>query len=263
MVSILPELIIGPMLVGVATIAARRWGSQVGGLVSAFPAVVGPVLLITAQERGDLFTARAANGTLLGLVSLSAFVLVYARVALRVRWGWSVLAGWACAAAAASLAGWLGGGGSFPVGLLAAAVSLSLAYAAMPRSEPVLAMAPPATSDDLALRMVLTAVLVGSLATAAVLVGPQVGGLLAALPVLASVLAVFTHRREGSRAVVALLRGMVVGMTGFVGFCAVVAWLIVPLGTGTAFAAAVVTALTFQLLLLDRRPRQALSLLRP
>src|SRR5581483_4899447 len=131
------------------------------------PAVVGPVLLITAQQRGDLFTARAANGTLLGLISLGGFVLVYARLALRARWGLSLMAGWACAAVAASLAGWLGRGDGFPVGLLAAVISLSLAYSAMPRSEPAPVSGPPVTSDDLVLRMVLTAVLVATLATAA------------------------------------------------------------------------------------------------
>jgi hypothetical protein len=46
------ELIIAPGLVGVSTLASRRWGAQVGGLVSAFPAIVGPVLFIAAREHG-------------------------------------------------------------------------------------------------------------------------------------------------------------------------------------------------------------------
>ena len=52
---------------------------------------------------------------------------------------------------------------------------------------------------DLALRMVLTAVLVVSLAAAASRLGPVVGGMLAALPALASILAVFTHEQHGAR----------------------------------------------------------------
>ncbi len=74
------ELVIAPILVGGSTLACRWWGARIGGLISAFPAVIGLVLLITAHERGALFTARAANGTLLGLVALSGFVLVYSRL---------------------------------------------------------------------------------------------------------------------------------------------------------------------------------------
>jgi len=268
MANILPELIIGPLLVGAATLAARRWGTAIGGLLSAFPAVVGPVLLITAQERGDLFAARAASGTLLGLGALSAFVLIYARVAVRARWGWSLAAGWSAAALIALALGWLDPAGRLAAGLLVATGSLLIAYVAMPRGA---GPAPPAVQpagetrpeDDLRLRMILTAVLVASLASAAMLVGPLVGGILAGLPVLASVLAVFTHRRGGHGAVVGLLRGMVVGMSGFVAFCAVVAASIVALGAGPAFAAAIATAVALQLLLLERAPRRAVSLTRP
>src|SRR6185295_4672754 len=80
------QLVVGPMLVGVATLVARRFGPHAGGLVSAFPAIVGPVLLVVALEHGAAFAADAAAGTLLGLVALSGFVLVYARTATRARW---------------------------------------------------------------------------------------------------------------------------------------------------------------------------------
>lgn len=254
MPTLLPELIIAPLLVGAATLAARRWGSRVAGLVSAFPAVVGPVLLIVAQERGTQFAARAANGTLLGLVALSGFVLVYARVAVRARWGSSLLAGWVCAVACGALVAWLVPGHGLLTGLVLASGSLALAYLAMPDVHAASAGAT-ARGDDLVLRMALTALLVASLAATALLVGPLIGGMLTALPVLASVLAVFTHRRAGPDALVALLRGMVVGMSGFVGFCAVVALLIVPLGIGPAFAVATLTALGLQVLGLEWRAR--------
>jgi hypothetical protein len=106
--------------------------------------------------------------------------------------------------------------------------------------------------------MAVTGLLVAVLAAVGALVSPLVAGMLAALPVLASLLAVFTHRREGFAALVALLRGMLVGMIGFVGFCAVVAWLIVPAGTAWAFAVASVTAIGLQLLAVLPRPRWAL-----
>jgi hypothetical protein len=72
--------------------------------------------------------------------------------------------------------------------------------------------------------------------------GPAVGGVLAALPVLASALAVFTHRADGAAAVAGLLRGMLGGMAGFVAFCLLVAVLAVPAGVPVAFAAATLAA---------------------
>jgi len=84
------------------------------------------------------------------------------------------------------------------------------------------------------------------LSAAASRLGPLAGGILAALPVLASVLAVFTHAQHGPDALADLLRGMLGGMTGFVVFCALVATLVVPAGIAIAFAAAALGALTVQ-----------------
>jgi hypothetical protein len=128
------ELILAPAFVALATVAARRWGPGVGGLLSAFPAIVGPVLLIDALDHGSLFTARAANGTLLGLVALSAFAFAYARCAGR--WGWwpSLLTGWAAAAVATTTVGLVIHGAGSPIGLILAVVSLALAYLGMPRA---------------------------------------------------------------------------------------------------------------------------------
>ncbi len=239
------ELLLAPALVGAATLAARRWGEAIGGLVSAFPAIVGPVLLIAAQEHGSAFAAKTASGTLLGLVALSGFALAYGRTAVRAGSRASLAAGWAAAAAIAAL---LGGVDAGPLaGLIAAALSLLVARTALPAGAATLATAqsrPPRW--DLALRMGLTAALVVVLTAAASRLGPVVGGVLAALPVLASILAVFTHEQHGARAVVFLLRGMLSGMAGFVVFCAVVAVLVDRAGVGPTFAVAALAAVGVQ-----------------
>jgi hypothetical protein len=239
------ELVLAPALVGAATLAARRWGEAIGGLVSAFPAIVGPVLLIAAHEHGSAFAAKTASGTLLGLVALSGFALAYGRTALRAGWRASLAAGWATAAAIAVLLGTVKAG---PLaGLVAATLSLLAARRALPRGAATRATTPARPPRwDLALRMVLTAVLVVSLTAAASRLGPVVGGVLAALPALASILAVFTHEQHGARAVVFLLRGMLSGMAGFVVFCAVVAALVDRAGVGATFALAAVAAISVQ-----------------
>jgi hypothetical protein len=245
------EILIAPVLVALATLVGRRWGTRAGGLISAFPAVVGPVLLIIAERRGDLAAERAASATLLGLVALSAFALAYARFARGTRWPASLAAGWVCAIAAATIAGWSLGGAGLAVALTAAVVSIGLARTALPRGagQPdVGAWTNP--RREIGVRMALTAALILLLTLASERLGPVVGGMLAALPVLASVLAVFTHRGHGSDAAIGLLGGMLTGMAGFVAFCAAIALLAVPAGTAVAFAVATVSAVAAQALTL-------------
>jgi len=246
------EILIAPVLVALATLVGRRWGTRAGGLVSAFPAVVGPVLLTIAHQRGHVAAARAASATLLGLVALSGFALAYARAARGTRWPASLATGWACAIAAAAIAGWSLAGAGLPAALAAAVLSIAAARSAMPRSveQPDVSLLQTRPRADVVVRMALTVALIALLTVASELFGPVVGGMLAALPVLASVLAVFTHRVHGSAATIGLLGGMLTGMSGFVAFCAAIALLSAPAGTGVAFSVATACAVAAQALML-------------
>src|SRR5581483_7062720 len=249
MPRILIELLVAPALVAISTLVARRWGSRAGGVVSAFPAIVGPVLLILALAHGKAFAGRAAEGTLLGLLSLAAFALAYGRLAGGSGWRVCAAGGWLAAALAAVLAGAAVGGARSPVGLLVATGGIALAWRALPAAAPV-AVPEPVTSTSrrcaIPARMASAALLVALLSAAAGALGAVAGGMLAALPVLACVLAVFTHREHGGTQAVALLRGMLAGMASFVLFCQVIAVAIVPYGIGAAFVAATGVALAVQ-----------------
>jgi hypothetical protein len=94
--------------------------------------------------------------------------------------------------------------------------------------------------------MALTATLVVSLTWAAGRLGAVAGGVLAALPVLASILAAFTHARLGAEPVTTLLRGMLAGMAGFACFCALVATLAEPTGIAVAFSVAALATVAVQ-----------------
>jgi hypothetical protein len=239
------DLAVAPVLVAISTLVSRRWGSRVGGVVSAFPAIVGPVLLILALGHGLPFAARAANGTLLGLVSLAAFALAYGRLAGGRGWSVCAAAGWVAAALAALLVGVALGGAGSPVGLLVATGGLALAWRALPAVMPESAPSAP-RRGAIPARMASAALLVALLSAAAGALGAVAGGMLAALPVLACVLAVFTHREHGGPQAIALLRGMLAGMASFVLFCQVIALAIVPYGIAPAFAAATIVALAVQ-----------------
>jgi hypothetical protein len=234
---------LGASLVAVSTIAAARWGHVIGGVLSAFPLIVGPVLLVAAERHGTAFAAQTAAATLLGLIALSGFALAYARSARRLGWRFSLALAWLAAAVLGALAarvetGLLGG-------LVAAATSLAFALWALPaRHVPTVALAAPRW--ELPLRMALTAALIVGISAAAGRFGPTVAGALAALPTVASVLAVSTHQRHGADAVLDLLRGMLGGMAAFVLFCALIGLLVEPAGVAAAFVLATAAAVLAQ-----------------
>ena len=96
---LLVKLVLAPTFVVCASLIARRYGPRTGGLVAGLPVVAGPILLAYALAHGSSFAAGAAAGTLLGLVSLIAFSVLYARLAPRLPWLPCMLAGWLAFAA--------------------------------------------------------------------------------------------------------------------------------------------------------------------
>lgn len=234
------KVLLAPVLVALATLVARRHGPTLGGWVSALPVIAGPVLLVFVVEHGPDFAQRAARGTLMGLVALSAFIVAYAHAAPHRSVAWSLAAGWvAFFAVTVAIAGW---DPSAALAMTLAGAALGLAWLLTRRAEP---SGPRAGAVDasIAARVLLTAALVLALTAAGELLGPRLGGMLAAFPVLASLLAAFTHTAHGGAAASDLLHGMVAGLIGFASFCLVIAIALEPLGTVVAFGLGVVATL--------------------
>jgi hypothetical protein len=234
------KLTLAPGLVAVTTLASRRWGALAGGVIGGFPAVVGPILAAIDAEHGDSFAAGSARGALAGLLSLTAFVLAYAWLARRRPWPGTLAGSWAIyALATLALDGVdLAPGLALPLVL----ASFAAATALLPRrGAPRTASPPPRW--DLGLRVTATAGFVVALTAAAGALGPRLSGLLAAFPVLASVLSVFIHAQQGPGAVADFLRGVVRGLAGFAAFCFFVAIVLPAAGPAVAFAGATLVAL--------------------
>ncbi|HYB22876.1 MAG TPA: hypothetical protein VED41_03700 [Solirubrobacteraceae bacterium] len=251
------KLFLAPSFVVGASLSARRFGVRVGGLIAGLPVVAGPILLAYALAHGRSFAAGAAAGTLLGLVSLIAFVVVYARLAHRAFWGVSMLAGWAAFAAATAVFSAL----SLPLGaaLGLAVAALALGLAALPRPEGHAREHTPPPSWDLPLRASCAAALVLSLTAIAGWLGPQLSGLLAPFPIIATVLATFTHVQRGTDELRRLLRGLLSGFGAFALFCFALALALRHLDTGAAFALASALALSTQALVLAALQPEATS----
>jgi hypothetical protein len=156
------------------------------------------VLWFYAREQGAAFASRAASGTLLGVLSLCVFLLIYAWAARRLGWLPCVLLGWSGFTLATFLLAHapLAAEAGLGLRLLAVFAALAITLRALPR----LAPGPPARRPrhDLFMRMLATAVLVVSLTGVAHLLGPSLSGLFTPFPVATSVLVVFAHRQGGA-----------------------------------------------------------------
>jgi hypothetical protein len=227
-----------------ASLVARRFGPRVGGLIAGLPVVAGPILLAYALAHGRAFAAGAAAGTLLGLVSLIIFVVVYARLAGRVFWGASLLAGWLAFAAATAVFSAVSVPAGAALGLAGAGLLLGLAWLPRPGREMRVHPAPPAW--DLPVRAGCALALVLTLTAVAGWLGPQLSGLLAPFPIIATVLATFTHAQRGTDELLRLLRGLVSGFCAFALFCFILAISLRRLDIPSAFGLATVVALLTQ-----------------
>ena len=243
------RLVLVPLLIAAVTLASRRWGHRVGAFVTALPAVAGPTLLFYAIQQDALFAADAARGSLLGLVGVAAFCLVYARASRRFHWAVCLLLGWS-SFAIVTLAMYRVHVGAI-VAFVIAVAALFGARALLPSH----GLVPPPSGAprwDLPLRMSSAAALVFSLTAAAERLGPAVSGILTPFPVATAILAGFTHAQRGSAACVEFLRTYTPGLCGFAVFCVMLALTLPHLPIAASFSVALATQLVLQTALFRR-----------
>jgi hypothetical protein len=251
---LLAKLLLAPACVVAVSLAGRRWGVAVAGILGGLPVVAGPILVVLTLVHGRQFGAEAAAGTLLGLAALTLFVVVYGRVSERAGPAPSVFAGWAAFLLGVAFLRLL----DLPLGVslivVAAGFAAGLAVLPAPPATPSVSTAPPWW--DLPARALAALALVIAISAASGALGPDLSGLLAPFPIITSVLAVFTHAHGGVAQVRVLLRNFLVGFYGFAAFCFVLAASLDSLGGVAAFTIALVAALAVQTTLFALRSRR-------
>jgi hypothetical protein len=248
------KLLLAPCFVIGASLAGRRYGPRVGGLVGGLPVVAGPILLIYALAHGRGFAANAAEGTLLGLVSLTGFAVVYGHLAGRASWPVGLLSGWLAFILGTLLFSLFTAPVVLALALACSGFVVGLALLPRPRDGPPPTATPPRW--DLPLRAGCALALVLALTAAAGWLGPRLSGLLAPFPIIASVLATFTHSQRGVDETLRLLRGLITGFGAFALFCFTLALSLRTLDVAEAFALATGLALFTQSVLLRQALRE-------
>ncbi len=240
---LLLKLVLTPLIVGGASVAARHWGASVGGWIVALPLTSAPVIFFLALGEGAAFAATAATGTLTGLGILGAWSLAFVAAC---RWGpaAAVLAGTAVYVALGVAVQPLLG---LPFALLAvmSVVAVALGLRLLP-SDRGLRSEAPHPSWDLPARVIVGTAIVVTLTAVAPLLGASVSGLLATYPVYVTVLAVFTQLHEGPAGAADVVRGLLKGLFGTIAFWVVVQPALTAIGVVPAFVAGGAIALAIQ-----------------
>jgi hypothetical protein len=246
------KILLSPLCVVAVSWAGRRWGMAAAGVLGGLPVVAGPILLVETLVHGRAFGASAAAGTLLGLVALTAFVVVYGLVAIGGGPLRSVLSGWAAFLVGVAILDPV-----HPpklVSLLAACAAFAIGLRLLPRVRTGDAPSTP-PPWDLPARALAALCLVVALTEISGALGPHLSGLLAPFPIITSVLAVFTHAYDGRAGLEVLLRNFLVGFYGFAAFCFVLAVALSGRSTAAAFGLATAAALGVQVAVFVLRRR--------
>lgn len=229
------KLFTTPTLILLATLVSRRFGQAVGGWLVGLPLTSGPIAVFLAIEQGSQFGQLAAGGSLKGTVAQAFFATAYVRLARRWHWPMCLLG----ATISFFVAGVVLDRFDLSTFSLIVIACVALASALWMIGAPTIreesAESPP---WDLPVRMLVATALVLLITSIANLIGPGLSGLAATFPLFAIVLAVFAHQHHGGPAAQRVLRGLVLGLFGFVGFFGTVSLLITRVGVATTFVAA-------------------------
>lgn len=237
------KLLLAPLCVVGVSLAGRRWGMAVAGILGGLPVVAGPILLVLTLTHGSSFGADAAEGALLGLFALTMFVVTYGRLAPRASPTATVTVGWLAFLVGVGLLTLVDAPPLVALILVGAGFALGLRLLAPRRS---LATPPPLPWWDLPARALSALVLVVVITAVSDALGPHLSGLLAPFPIVTSVLAVFTHAHGDPDQVRILLRSFLVGFYGFASFCFALTITLDSLAVAAAFGVAVLAALAVQ-----------------
>ena len=193
MIIFLIKLIAAPLLLALATLAARRWGTVLGGILIGLPLISGPISVFLAIENGAGFAVETARGALAGTVALAVFTCVYAAVCPK---GW--LKASFLSVALYVLASWIAA--ELPISAVtlavsaAAAIVLSLWIMPIPHSAAVKHRPP---KHDLLMRMGMMMVLMIAITFLAPYIGPTASGIASTFPYMALTMAVFSQIQGG------------------------------------------------------------------
>lgn len=242
---LLVKVTLMPLVMGIVTLASRKWGHQLGGLIASMPWIAGPILLFFILEQGVAFGIRSVPGILTGVISLIFFCYTYAQLSRRFHWLVCILTSYLVYVLTASLVQQINVPLIALYGLTLVCIGGVLGVFPAPAVHNV---QPRRIPYDLLIRMVVATLFVILITGLAHVLGPTWSGILTPFPIITSILAIFTHYLQGSNASILALRGLVSGLFGFTTFLFLQAFFLTELSIGLSFFLALLLNLAINFL---------------
>lgn len=248
------KLCLTPIIVTALTLAARRWGPAVAGVLAGLPLTSGPVSFFFALQYGAPFAHTAVVGSLLAVLGVVATSMTYAWMATRYLWPVCL----ACAVLAYTAVVVLVSHAEVSVYLAAALAigALSLAMLVAPKSQ-YAARLRTTPRWDVPARAIIATLIVLFITAIAHMLGPELAGAIAPFPVFVMLVTTFAHRHDGGPAAIATIRGVIHSLPGFVGFFVVVGLCVEHFSIGVTYFLAIMTGCLLGGAAIARRARFA------
>lgn len=211
MIFLFVRLAIAPLAVLAGTLAQRRFGHAVGGLIIGLPLTSLPMLLLVALQHGTGFATTMSNADLIGSLAEVAVILTYVHLSARRSPTLTILGALGAFVAVAGVTHFF----TFatPLAGLLALASFAVALRYWPHVD-FLVTQP--GRHRLALRVALSATFTFLVISSAGRLGPGLAGLAAALPVMSLIIAFFSHKELGGVASTQFLHGVAKGSFSYV-----------------------------------------------
>ncbi|MBV4491022.1 hypothetical protein [Pseudomonas oryzicola] len=234
------KLIVTPLLMWAISLASRRWGGLLGGLLSGLPVTSALVMTFLCLEQGTAFALGAVPGALGGLAAVQATYTFYLFATRRLGIATAVLlAILFYGLAAYAFTHW----GSLYLSIGVALLLIGVLIRASGREpRPDTLARPRHRYWEIPLRMVSPTALLMLTTRLASWLGPATSGMLAPIPVIAWPLVVFAHMQHGRAGMAAMVRGNAIGAVGVIAFYLVMAGLLDAWGVAIAISLAMVCA---------------------
>ncbi|MBV8657257.1 MAG: hypothetical protein JO142_05460 [Burkholderiales bacterium] len=233
---LLIKLFASPIMIGLASLAGRRWGPNVAGLMGGLPLVGGPIIAALWIVHGAPYAEQVAIAAPAGVWANIVYMLAVGYASARFGWAISILCGWLGYLSVGLLINLSGLSHSlvFGVAVLPALWFTAVRFLPKPAAPPASVHLP---HIELATRMAAAAAIVLLLTGISTLLGPTLTGVFTGAPVAATVIPAFTFANSGRDALLLVLRGFLTGLMGFTVCFAIAAVLIPVIGPWVAFPA--------------------------
>lgn len=234
------KIILMPGIIALVTLAARKWGNVVGGVIAGMPWVGGSILLFIALEQGKNFAWSSLTGVMAGLLSWLAFCVTYMFVGQRYKPLTSMFVSMLAFLLAGAMLRNITTAFSPLLWFVILWLAISIVFRLFPKVKSQEIQVSKMIKFDIPLRMFMITAFVLILTYLAGLLGPTWSGILTPFPVITAVLAVFTHYGQGMQQVRLTFIGMFTGVFGFSSFLISLVYLLPLHGIAFSFSVALI-----------------------